>query len=84
MMPFAFDLISTFVIGSTLPVATTDFTIVPRSTTASFDGSISGDAPFSVARPAAPPTTTSATARPMYRPLRDFLTAIQASDENDG
>ena len=30
MMPFALDLISTFVIGSILPVATTDRTIVPR------------------------------------------------------
>ncbi len=39
MMPFALDLISTFVIGSTFPVATTDFTIVPRSTVARADGS---------------------------------------------
>ena len=46
MMPFAFDLISTLVIGSTLPVATTDRTIVPRSTVASFDGSMSTDAPL--------------------------------------
>ena len=38
MIPFAFDLISIFVIGSTLPVATTDLTIVPRSTVASRDG----------------------------------------------
>jgi len=38
----AFDLISTFVIGSTLPVATTDLTIVPRSTVASLDSGISG------------------------------------------
>ena len=38
MMPLAFDLISTLVIGSTLPVATTDLTIVPRSTVASRDG----------------------------------------------
>src|SRR5207247_7826619 len=46
MMPFALDLISTFVIGSTLPVATTDRTIVPRSTIAMRDGSTSRDAPF--------------------------------------
>ena len=39
MMPLAFDLISTFVIGSILPVATTDLTIVPRSTVASFEAS---------------------------------------------
>ena len=38
IIPFAFDLISILVIGSTLPVATTDLTIVPRSTVASFDG----------------------------------------------
>ena len=31
MMPFALDLISTFVVGSILPVATTDLTIVPVS-----------------------------------------------------
>ena len=48
MMPFAFDLISTLVIGSTLPVATTERTIVPRSTVAILDGSMSVDAPLSV------------------------------------
>ena len=39
MIPLAFDLISTFEIGSTLPVATTDLTIVSRSTVASREGS---------------------------------------------
>ncbi len=58
MIPFAFDLISTFVIGSTLPVATTDFTINPRSTVASREASTLADAPFRVARPAAPTTMT--------------------------
>ena len=48
MMPFAFDLISTLVIGSTLPVATTDRTIVPRSTVASFAESMSAPAPMVV------------------------------------
>ncbi len=48
MMPLAFDLISTLVIGSILPVATTDFVIVPRSTVAMRDGSMSGVAPFNV------------------------------------
>ena len=72
MMPFAFDLISIFVIGSTLPVATTDLTIVPRSTVASRDGSTSADAPLSVAKPAAPPTTSTATPAQMYRRFRDF------------
>ncbi len=44
MMPFALDLISTFVTGSIRPVATTDLTIVPRSTTASAEGSKSARA----------------------------------------
>ena len=48
MMPLAFDLISTLVIGSIFPVATTDRVIVPRSTVASRDGSMVVDAPFSV------------------------------------
>jgi len=39
-MPLALLLISTLVIGSTLPVATTLFTTSPRSTLASFVGSI--------------------------------------------
>ena len=40
MMPLAFDLISTFVIGSILPVATTERARSPRSTVARRDGSI--------------------------------------------
>ena len=59
MMPFAFDLISTLVIGSTLPVATTERTMVPRSTVASFDGSMSTDAPRRVTNPAAAAPTTA-------------------------
>src|SRR3954467_9217185 len=59
MMPFAFDLISTFVIGSTLPVATTERTIGPLSTVASFDGSMFVDAPLSVEKPQTPPARTS-------------------------
>ena len=86
MMPFALDLISTFVIGSTLPVATTDFTIVPRSTVANLDGSTLTDAPFSVASPAAL-ATTSTTAPPMYTVFLDFPwvlgTVIPVCDEND-
>src|SRR5580765_3204894 len=72
-MPFAFDLISTFVIGSTLPVATTDRTIVPRSTVAMRDGSMSADAPLSVTRPYAPAITTTAAPALMNHHLRDFL-----------
>src|SRR5438477_10925163 len=73
MMPLAFDLISTFVIGSTLPVATTDRTIVPRSTVAIREGSTSADAPLSVASPYAPPSTTTATTPRTYGHFRDFL-----------
>ena len=51
MMPLAFDLISTLVIGSILPVATTDRTIGPRSTVASRDGSMLVDAPLAVVMP---------------------------------
>ena len=50
MMPFAFDLISTLVIGSILPVATTERVIVARSTVASRDGSIVEDAPRRVGK----------------------------------
>src|SRR5215472_6222565 len=39
-MPLAFDLTSTLVIGVTLPVATTLLARSPRSTLASFEGSI--------------------------------------------
>src|SRR5262245_35056397 len=45
MMPFAFDLISTLVMGSILPVATTERTIVPRSTVASRESGIAGAGP---------------------------------------
>src|SRR5262245_41849625 len=73
MMPLALDLISTFVIGSTLPVATTDLIMVPRSAVAMRDGSTSGAAPFSVAKPAAPARTASAMPPPMYTPLPRFM-----------
>ena len=63
MMPLAFDLISTLVIGSILPVATTERTIVPRSTLASRDGSRSGAAPLRDARPTAPAAASSADRR---------------------
>src|SRR5262245_41772678 len=83
MMPLALDLISTLVIGSTLPVATTDLTIVPRSAVATCDGSTSDAAPLSVANPAAPATTSTAMPPPMYSPLRDFLAElIIGPDEN--
>src|SRR3974390_686359 len=55
-MPLAFDLISTLVIGVTLPVATTLLARSPFSTFASLVGSI-----FVPPRVAATATTTSAT-----------------------
>src|SRR6516225_450064 len=55
-MPLAFDLISTLVIGVTLPVATTLLAKSPFSTFASLVGSI-----FVPPRVAATATTTSAT-----------------------
>ena len=72
MMPFAFDLISTFVMGSTLPVATTDRVIVPASTVAIFAGSMPSEAPFSVENPQAAATTrvAAATQRPSFRDFR--------------
>src|SRR5687767_2698460 len=45
MMPFALDLMSTFVMGSTFPVATTETAMVPRSTVAIRAGSIAADPP---------------------------------------
>ena len=44
MIPLAFDFTSTLVIGSILPVATTDLVIVPRSTVAIVLGSNSAPA----------------------------------------
>src|SRR5688572_3151223 len=71
MIPFALDLISTFVTGSTLPVATTDRTMAPRSAVASRDGSMSVDAPRRLENPhAAAPSrmTTAAAASHFPRP----------------
>jgi hypothetical protein len=65
MMPFAFDLISTFVIGSILPVATTDRAIVPRSTVACRDSGIVAD-PLKNEAPQATSTRTKM-AIPPYR-----------------
>jgi hypothetical protein len=44
-MPLAFDLISTFVIGSIFPVATTERAMVPRSAVASLDSGMSEGPP---------------------------------------
>ena len=71
-MPLAFDLISTLVMGSILPVATTDLTIVPFSTVAMRAGSKSACALFMLVAPYAPPATTRAP-MPHIRRLRDFF-----------
>src|SRR5688572_31053381 len=73
MMPFAFDLISTLVIGSILPVATTERTIEPRSTIASLDGSIVADAPLSVEKPQTPATARTTTTAAIRLNFRDFF-----------
>ena len=72
MMPFALDLISTFVIGSILPVATTERTIVPRSTVAIFDGSMLEEAPLRVEKPHTP-TRRTRTAPAMSPSFRDLF-----------
>ena len=64
MMPLAFDLISTFVIGSIFPVATTDRAITPRSTVASLESGRSADDPYSADTPHAAAAITAATAAP--------------------
>jgi hypothetical protein len=76
MMPFAFDLISTLVIGSTLPVATTERTMVPRSTVAMRDGSISADAPRSVTKPYAAASSTTIAAAPANSHFLDRLVPL--------
>ena len=73
MMPFAFDLISTFVMGSTLPVATTDRTIVPRSTVTTREASMEGVAPLRVVKPQMPATRMTTAAVKASSHLRDFF-----------
>ena len=80
MIPFAFDLISTFVMGSTLPVATTDRVIVPTSAVATFEGSTAGVAPRSVETPQAPATSTPATP-PNRATLRDLFMSPSSVSE---
>src|SRR5690606_18397328 len=64
------DLISTFAIGSTLPVATTDLTIVERSTVARRDGSkLALAVPKPPKRYAAPARTATPTPAPATRLL---------------
>src|SRR3990167_4715379 len=74
-MPLAFDLTSTLAKGSILPVATTDRAMSPRSTLASFEGSISWLGRSATATPTMVPTTpTRATLKKIIRRrLRLFL-----------
>src|SRR5512138_1294197 len=76
MMPLAFDLISTLVIGSTLPVATTERTMVPRSTAATFEGSMGVDAPLSVEYPQAPASSTTAAPTMMLSVFDVFIKTL--------
>jgi len=77
-MPEAFDFTSTLVMGWTLPVATTDRAMSPRSTLASCEGSIL--APFPRAATAMPrkmaitTTTTPAHTQSLRFRLRSFAT----------
>ncbi len=73
MMPLAFDLISILVIGSILPVATTERSIVPSSTVASFDGSMLADAPLMVEKPQMPATRRTTPAAAIRLSFLDFL-----------
>src|ERR1019366_9748352 len=59
-MPLALDLISTLVMGSIFPVATTLFAKSPFSTLASFDGSILVPLLEAISAPATTSTTTTA------------------------
>src|SRR4051812_6908154 len=83
MIPLAFDLISTLVIGSILPVATTDFTIVPRSTVAILDASTSAVAPLSDVNPQIPATSSTTRVPANRASLRDFFMASSAGRRAD-
>src|SRR5688572_32124497 len=80
MMPFALDLISTLVIGSILPVATTDRVIVARSTVASRAGSIVEEAPRSVENPHAAAMAITTTMPPIRLRFFDFFITSVVDD----
>src|SRR6476469_2511698 len=82
MMPFALDLISTLVTGSTLPVATTERTIAPRSTVASLVGSMPVEAPLRMEYPHAAAVRRTMPAAAASHFHRDFL--IPASCATSG
>src|SRR5579864_3692422 len=72
-MPLAFDLISTLVMGSTLPVATTLLAKSPRSTLASFDGSILVPPRVSAITPMTAPSTTTTPTMIQIKRFRRFF-----------
>src|ERR1039458_5614852 len=73
-MPLALDLTSTLVMGSILPVATTLFARSPRSTLASFEGSILVPVLDAISAPATTRTrTTAAIELQMMIRLRRFF-----------
>src|SRR5687768_8804946 len=76
MMPFAFDLISTLVMGSIFPVATTDRTIVPRSTATTLAASTVEAALFSVENAHSPATPASSAATAIRLTFLDFFIGV--------
>src|ERR1035441_10351331 len=72
-MPLALDLISTLVMGSIFPVATTLFAKSPFSTLASFDGSILVPLLEAISAPATTSTTAAIELQMIIRLRRFFL-----------
>src|ERR1017187_8458608 len=75
-MPLALDLISTLVMGSILPVATTLFARSPFSTLASFEGSILVPPLDAISAPATTKMRTTAAIDPQMIRLRRFFFAL--------
>src|SRR5262249_38172116 len=77
MMPLAFDLISTFVIGSMRPVATTERAMSPRSTAANREESISVVGRDITTKPVTPNPLRMTSAPNTHNSLRDFFFIIR-------
>src|SRR5262245_56931815 len=73
MMPLAFDLISTLVIGSMRPVATTERAMSPRSTVAKREQSISLVGRDNTTKPVTPSPVRMMSAPNIHHSLRDFF-----------
>src|SRR5215813_13605194 len=73
MMPLAFDLISTFVIGSMRPVATTERAMAPRSTVANREESISVVGRDITTKPVTPKPLRMTSAPSIHKNLRGFF-----------